>query len=84
MRSRRLRGVACVRCEGGLGRRIGLRINRVSMREGLKERGGEDERKRSVLMLKAKWIAKIGRSRYMQYCGSIGITTSLNSYDFIN
>lgn len=54
------------------------------MREGLKERGGEDERKRSVLMLKAKWIAKIGRSRYMQYCGSIGITTSLNSYDFIN
>ena len=44
-------------------------------------RGGEDERKRSVLMLKAKWIAKIGRSRYMQYCGSVGITTSLNSYD---
>lgn len=32
-------------------------------------------------MLKAKWIAKIGRSRYMQYCGSVGITTSLNSYD---
>jgi len=32
-------------------------------------------------MLKEKWIAKIGRSRYMQYRGSVGAATSLNSYD---